>query len=131
MCTVCGSFGLAALCLAVGVCTPLRFHKCVLLLGGKEKIDSDSAIKGKLANIMSYHAIQPLPYYEAWTTPFLNPGTKLTSFGNHTLEVTSGGDGGNVKIQGAGSSAEIQKKDLYACKVCGCGPCHEMLCRVG
>lgn len=73
--------------------------------------------------IMSYHVVQPLPGYEAWTTPFLTPGTKLTTLNNQTLEVVGGGDGGSIKIQGAGSSADIQKKDLYACKVSEAGGC--------
>lgn len=85
--------------------------------GGKQKIDSDPAVKGKLANIMAYHVIQPVPGFEAWTTPFFTPGTKLTTISNNTVEVVGGG--GGIKIQGAGSAAEIQQKDLYACKVGG------------
>lgn len=67
---------------------------------------------------MAYHVVQPLPGFEAWTTPFFTAGTKLTTFAkNQTVEVVGGGDGGSIKIKGAGGSADIQKKDMYACKV--------------
>lgn len=36
-----------------------------------------------------------------------------------------GGDGGNIKVQGAGSSAEITQKDIYACKVGAAAVCVE------
>lgn len=86
-------------------------------LGGKDRILSDDGVRGKLATIMAYHAVKPVPGYEAWTTPFLLPGTQLQTFKDGaTLEVVEGGDGGNIKVQGAGSSAEITQKDIYACK---------------
>ncbi|KAF6265111.1 hypothetical protein COO60DRAFT_1633864 [Scenedesmus sp. NREL 46B-D3] len=40
----------------------------------------DAGVQGKLANIMAYHVVRPLPGYEAWTSPFLVPGTQLQTF---------------------------------------------------
>lgn len=50
-------------------------HRCNA--GGKAAIASDEGKRAKLANIMSYHVVRPVPGYEAFTTPFMAEGTVL------------------------------------------------------
>lgn len=71
-----------------------------------------------------------MPGYEAWTSPLLSGGTQLTTWNNGTVTVGGGGDGGNIKLQGGGSSAEIYEKDIYACKVRGAEPMVCNLCNL-
>lgn len=45
--------------------------------GGKARIEANEGVRAKLANIMSYHVVRPVPGYEAFTTPFMGQGTEL------------------------------------------------------
>jgi hypothetical protein len=89
--------------------------------GGKARIEADPGVRGKLAVIMSYHVVKPLSGYEAWTTPFLSPGTTLETFSNAATITVANSDsaegGGVVKLQGSDGSADIVRKDIHACKV--------------
>eukprot|EP00775_Hariotina_reticulata_P010234 gene10234-10394_t len=89
-------------------------------LGGKARIEADQGVRGKLAVIMSYHVAKPLPGYEAWSTPFLWPGTTLETFSNGATVTVANSDssegGGVIKLQGSDGSADITRKDIYTCK---------------
>jgi hypothetical protein len=90
--------------------------------GGKQRIESDAGVRGKLASIMDLHVLPPLNDTRAvWTTPFFAPGAALpTAAGpGAPLVVAEGGGGGGIKLQAPGSSATVRdgQKDIYACKV--------------
>ncbi|KAF8055390.1 hypothetical protein HT031_006757 [Scenedesmus sp. PABB004] len=90
-------------------------------LGGRAAVAGSAALTGKLAAIMSYHAVPPLEGYEAWSSPFLVPGTRLPTEhraapGGPASTLTVGGGGGGIKLAGAGSSADVTRRDIYACK---------------
>lgn len=49
----------------------------------------------------------------------------LQTFKNGTSITVESNRGGNIKLKSAGTSADITRKDLYACKVgVGPDPCH-------
>lgn len=87
------------------------------VVGGKAAIEANEGLRAKLANIMSYHVVRPVPGYEAITTPFMVEGAVLQSFKNGSSITVASQSGGTIKLQGAGSSADITRRDIYACKV--------------
>jgi hypothetical protein len=89
----------------------------LLRAGGKRRIEAEEGVRAKLANIMSYHVVRPVPGYEAFTTPFMAEGTVLQSFKNGTSITVESNNGGNIKLKSASTTADITRKDLYACKV--------------
>jgi hypothetical protein len=93
----------------------------VLLLpapGGKDWIDQDESTRNRLADIMSLHVLPPVSGINAvWTSPFFLEETTLPTLKSGTsLKVTSS-NGGNAVLEAPSSSATIQQKDIYACKV--------------
>lgn len=85
-------------------------------LGGKAAIESNDGVRNKLASIMSYHVVRPVPGYEAFTTPFMLEGVALKTFKNGTDLTVESNTGGNIKVKGGSTSADITQKDIYACK---------------
>lgn len=85
--------------------------------GGKAAIESNDGVRNKLASIMSYHVVRPVPGYEAFTTPFMLEGVALKTFKNGTDLTVESNTGGNIKVKGGSTSADITQKDIYACKV--------------
>ena len=97
---------------------PLTCHWWFGWPGGKARIDADAGVRGKLASIMSHHVVRPLPGFEAWTSAFMAPGTRLETYRNNSAVIVAPrGSGGRIKLQGGDSSAEVIQADIYSCKV--------------
>jgi len=84
--------------------------------GGKERILSDGAARDKFLAILDLHLLPPLPQTRAvWTTPFFQPGTQLPARAG-VVEVVAV-DGDSIGLKSAGATAQITRRDIYACKV--------------
>ena len=95
--------------------------------GGKNQIDTDEATRNRLADIMSLHVLPPVANLNAvWTSPFFTEGTTLSTLKSGTQIRVSSNNGGNAVLEAPSSSATVQQKDIYACKV-GIGRAHVAL----
>jgi hypothetical protein len=86
--------------------------------GGKDRIQSDTGARDRLAAVLDLHVLPALPDTRAvWTTPFFATGARLpTAARGAALEVVGSGDGGIVVKGPGGKTATVTKKDVYACK---------------